>query len=352
MALGRSFVSVLRRATAADADLGVSTGKLGKQKAVSAREPSRPDAAKRRADKTLAVAQRADAVSELAILPAGAAEPAAASLFAATKKIEGKAAARTSIGGQASRDSSAGAAGSRRVAASGDGANPSSKLVVMDLRKQEAVSGQLDKGRTGSRKPRVAEADAAALSDRGSARRGALALVLAPRSTERSSEARFPTARLEESASPSRLATSKTASQPPGRFSEILKDEVVRHASVVVRNGGEGEIRLLLKPESLGEVRIRMKVVDDSIKGQIVVRSAEARDLFQENLGTLEAALREQGFQNASLDVSVSDGNRGRPDSDGYAPLTSRTVAAEELERNGKVVLLADFGMHAVDMVV
>ena len=137
---------------------------------------------------------------------------------------------------------------------------------------------------------------------------------------------------------------------PQSRFQEVLRDEVVRHASVVVRDGGSGEIRLVLKPESLGEVRIRMKVVDDSIEGRIVVQTNEARELFRDNLASLEAALLEQGFDSARLDVSVSDGNRERPEPDRPVPAVTAVAAGEELERTARTVLLVDVGTHAVDL--
>lgn len=347
----RSFVSVLRKVTAPEAEVS----RAGRKKdAAPETTTSRPDAPKRRAEKTLAVARRAESATELSVPSTGVADFAAANAYDPARRIEGKAAARAQGVAQIQKEGAAGTAGSRRVAVSADSAPPGPKMLVLDLRNHEASAAQPEKGRAASRKSRPAETDAVSSSDRGVSHRGATALVLAPRSTERSGDVRFPTARIEDSSGSTRSAAAKTVSQPsaPGRFSEILRDEVVRHASVVMRNGGDGEIRLVLRPESLGEVRIRMKVVDDSIEGRIVVQNAEARALFQENLDTLEAALREQGFQNASLDVSVSDGDRRRPEAEASMPAASRSLAAEELERTGKVVLMSDFGMHAVDMVV
>jgi flagellar hook-length control protein FliK len=138
-------------------------------------------------------------------------------------------------------------------------------------------------------------------------------------------------------------------SPPTGRFSEMLRDEVVRQTTFLVRDGGQGEIRLVLKPESLGEVRIRVRLGEDAIEGRILVRTPEAREIFRENLPTLEAALRAQGFETARLDVAVSDGGgRERPQSETPLPAAAPVRAGEVHEQNGRIVLLSDGGQHAV----
>jgi len=89
--------------------------------------------------------------------------------------------------------------------------------------------------------------------------------------------------------------------------------EVVRQSTVVLRNADSGEIRLVLKPESLGEVRIRVQLQDNHIAGRIVVENNSVREMFQENLDALARAFRESGYETGSLDVEVRDrGGDGR----------------------------------------
>ena len=84
--------------------------------------------------------------------------------------------------------------------------------------------------------------------------------------------------------------------------------ELVRASSLVLKDGG-GEIRLVLKPESLGSVRIRMNVVDNAIEGRIIVDSAAVKHVFDGSVDALRRALTAEGFQMGSLQVSVGGQN-------------------------------------------
>jgi len=90
-----------------------------------------------------------------------------------------------------------------------------------------------------------------------------------------------------------------------------MNGEIVRHASMVLKNGGEGLIRLNLKPESLGNVRIKLEMADNKLTGHILVESEEALRAFEKEIHSLEQAFKDGGFQGASLEVSVSADGRG-----------------------------------------
>jgi flagellar hook-length control protein FliK len=96
------------------------------------------------------------------------------------------------------------------------------------------------------------------------------------------------------------------APQAAGRFRDALQAELVRHSTMVLRDdGATSEMRLVLKPESLGAVRIHLRMADNRIEGQIVVDNRNVRQLFESVLPSLEDGLRQQGFGSASLEVSV-----------------------------------------------
>ena len=108
--------------------------------------------------------------------------------------------------------------------------------------------------------------------------------------------------------------------QSPSRsFQDMLAQElrttmngdIVRHASMVLKDGGEGLIRLNLKPESLGNVRIKLEMADNKVTGHILVESEEALRAFEKEIHSLEQAFKDGGFQGASLEVSVSADGRG-----------------------------------------
>ncbi|HEQ72660.1 MAG TPA: flagellar hook-length control protein FliK, partial [Spirochaetia bacterium] len=106
------------------------------------------------------------------------------------------------------------------------------------------------------------------------------------------------------------------------RFGEIMKNEMVKHTGVIVKNGGNGEIHLVLKPESLGSVRIRMNIEDNHIVGKIIVDNNTVKAIVEENLSNLENALQEDGYENPAFDVFVAgDQNRGAEEKATFASL-------------------------------
>jgi len=82
--------------------------------------------------------------------------------------------------------------------------------------------------------------------------------------------------------------------------------DIVRHASMVLRNGGEGTIRIALHPETLGNVKIHLEMTENKIMGHIVVDSEEALNAFRKEISALEQAFKDSGYADASLDLSMS----------------------------------------------
>ena len=101
------------------------------------------------------------------------------------------------------------------------------------------------------------------------------------------------------------------------RLREMAGSELTRAAGIILRDGG-GELKLTLKPESLGSVRIRMNLVDNSIEGRIIVDNTAVKHVFEGSLDSLMRALTAEGFQTASLQVSVGGqgSESGRQDRD------------------------------------
>ena len=86
--------------------------------------------------------------------------------------------------------------------------------------------------------------------------------------------------------------------------------DIVRHASMALRDGGEGTIRLALKPESLGNVKIHLEMTENKITGHIVVESEEALNAFRKEISSLEQAFKDSGFTNADLNLSLTADGR------------------------------------------
>jgi hypothetical protein len=102
----------------------------------------------------------------------------------------------------------------------------------------------------------------------------------------------------------------------------------VRHASMALRDGGEGTIRLALKPESLGNVKIHLEMTENKITGRIVVESEEALNAFRKEISSLEQAFRDSGFASADLNLSLTAGDSGTEWQEQEAnSFTARTAA-------------------------
>lgn len=117
------------------------------------------------------------------------------------------------------------------------------------------------------------------------------------------------------------------------RLRGMAGSEMVKASGIILRDGG-GEIRLVLKPESLGSVRIRMNLVDNGIEGRIIVDNAAVKQVLDSSLDALAKALTAQGFQAATLEVAVGGQNAdgGRAAAEPHPAL--RQESAEGFGRN------------------
>ena len=110
-----------------------------------------------------------------------------------------------------------------------------------------------------------------------------------------------------------RQGTSQTSSYWAG-FEDVLARElrgnlstdIVRNAAFIIRNGGEGTIRLSLNPASLGDVKIRLELSENKITGQIIVQSDDAFRAFEREISVLEKAFKDSGYSETSLDMSLA----------------------------------------------
>jgi flagellar hook-length control protein FliK len=91
-----------------------------------------------------------------------------------------------------------------------------------------------------------------------------------------------------------------------------LNSDIVRQAQVLLREGGEGTIRLSLKPESLGKVKIHLEMTENKITGKIVVESGEALRAFEHEMESLEQTFRGEGFDGASLSLELAEHDEPR----------------------------------------
>ena len=115
-----------------------------------------------------------------------------------------------------------------------------------------------------------------------------------------------------------------------------LANDIVRDATVILRNNNEGTIRLSLRPASLGDVKVRLEMAENKITGYIIVESSEALRAFERELPVLEKAFKDSGFSETNLEMSLAQDqwnfNTGEGRQEGDFPSVSPVLAASRYE--------------------
>lgn len=123
--------------------------------------------------------------------------------------------------------------------------------------------------------------------------------------------------------------------------------DIVRAAQVVLRDGEMGMIRLRLEPETLGGVKIELKMAEKQISGRIVVESDLAGEAFRSSLDALRDAFAEAGFETTSLEVEVRGGNGG---ADGQGPDQAEPYWSAGFRELGRAVPTLEAGGAATGL--
>ena len=129
----------------------------------------------------------------------------------------------------------------------------------------------------------------------------------------------------------SKTLTTTTGSALMKQLEESVNNKIVKQSSIILKNGDSGEIKLILKPEALGKVRIRLSLNDNRVAGQIIVENAAVKEIFEQNLQSLERAFKENGFDTAALNVSVGGNGTGSGNRENNGDITKRIEMIEEI---------------------
>ncbi|MBD5427436.1 MAG: hypothetical protein HDR38_07830 [Treponema sp.] len=112
-------------------------------------------------------------------------------------------------------------------------------------------------------------------------------------------------------------ANTQAAAAHGSNFQAMLANAVqenapdfVKAGSIVLRDGNQGAINVILRPESLGNVKISLSLSDKVITGQITVQSQEAYNAFRDSIDTLRAAFAQSGFEAQGFDLSFAGGQQ------------------------------------------
>lgn len=99
---------------------------------------------------------------------------------------------------------------------------------------------------------------------------------------------------------------------------ENQASEIVKSGSLILKDGGKGSINLILHPEKLGNIKVKLEMSENIITGKILVQSEEAYNALKSSLPVLKAAFSESGFDAAGFDLSWTGNhnNGGSEESD------------------------------------
>lgn len=88
---------------------------------------------------------------------------------------------------------------------------------------------------------------------------------------------------------------------------ETVMEQITDRLQSVVRSGAS-EVRIQLRPESLGEVTIRIRMDGDVVLTKIEVQNQQVKEIMERNLPMLKDALAQQNITAGSFDVQVNNG--------------------------------------------
>lgn len=88
--------------------------------------------------------------------------------------------------------------------------------------------------------------------------------------------------------------------------------EFVKAGSMVLKDDGHGTINMILKPESLGNVKVSLEVSDKVITGNITVASKEAFEAFKDSIQNLKQAFENAGYDSAEFNLSFDSSRQNQ----------------------------------------
>ncbi len=87
----------------------------------------------------------------------------------------------------------------------------------------------------------------------------------------------------------------------------VIQQITTRFQMVAAQSGTE--VRIQLKPEHLGTVKISLEITQDTVFAKLQVDSERVKHIVETNIAQLKDALQEQGLKMDKCEVSVNNGN-------------------------------------------
>lgn len=105
-------------------------------------------------------------------------------------------------------------------------------------------------------------------------------------------------------------ASTREAEMSRGTARPQTLDQIVQKATLLMKNG-QHEVRIDLKPEYLGHVRLQITTENQLVTLKVLTEMPMVKEMIESSLHQLKADLQQQGLEIDKLDVTVTrDGNQ------------------------------------------
>jgi flagellar hook-length control protein FliK len=138
-----------------------------------------------------------------------------------------------------------------------------------------------------------------------------------PKASERLQEAASPLASGPVRLNDTTATVNASRPQPTGLQSKEFIEQLAERIQVQVRDG-KGEIRIQLKPDSLGHLEIRAESTVNGVVARIMAESGTVKNYLESNIHQLQQSMQDQGLRIDRIQVSVQD-NSGSQSFSGHA---------------------------------
>ena len=138
----------------------------------------------------------------------------------------------------------------------------------------------------------------------------------------------------------------------PGSIEQAIMDQVSKNLALNL-NSNSSEVRIAMKPESLGEVVMKVKMDDGKVSAQINVNSVNVKAVLDANVSQLRDTLLAKGIEVQHIDI-VADGQTAFGSSSGQnkPKQKSQQGDAQGVDALGQYESLRTMGYNTIELIM
>jgi len=242
-----------------------------------------------------------------------------------TESFGKKQAAKSVIGAKSVKEAAKAVAAAAASAKETESANKSADAALVAKLKQTAEAGALVKGigkasaDSAAKSAKTAASDKTAVSSAGKNESSNVSINAADSDADLSADSGDESesngaAPVGPASSRSADSAKNTEKADASALSQNERFEVIRQISEKLNNAvrsGANEVRLILRPEALGEVRMSIRIQGDVVFARMRVESKQVKAVVESNLQSLKDSLNRQNLEFGAIDVEVGAQSEG-----------------------------------------